>query len=80
LANLVRAALQGKNPVRNKAAHDNISADVGGVIECLHILNDPVGLDVALLRVVPPVGLGGGAGNICRQVDEVGGAGIPDVE
>jgi hypothetical protein len=60
--------------------HNVVEADIGGVIELLHVPDDPVGLIVALLGVEPPVGLGRYAGNINRKVDEIRGSGVPDIE
>ena len=80
LAYLVGTALQGKNPARDKSAHDIIGADVSGVVELLHIPDDPVGFNMAVLRVESPVGSGGSAREIRRKVNEIGSAGIPDIE
>ena len=80
LAYLVGTALQGKNPARDKSAHDIIGADVGGVVELLHIPDDPVGFNMAVLRVESPVGSGGSAREIRRKVNEIGRARIPDIE
>jgi hypothetical protein len=35
---------------------------------------------MGILRIEEPVSFGGLAGNICRQVDEVCGSGILDIE
>jgi hypothetical protein len=45
----MRPELQGQNPARDKRAHNVVGADIGGVIELLHVPDDPVGLVVALL-------------------------------
>jgi hypothetical protein len=60
--------------------HYIVRADVRVVVKLLHVPDDPVSFHVALLGVVSPIGSGGGAENICRQVDEIGGAGIPNIE
>ncbi len=80
LAYLVDATLQGENPARDKSAHDIIGADVGGVVELLHISDDPVGFNMVVLRVESPDSSSGSAREIRRKVNEVGSAGIPDIE
>ena len=64
LAYLMGTALQGENLARDKSAHDIIGADGGGVVELLHIPDDPVGFNMAVLRVESPVGSGGSAREI----------------
>ena len=74
------AALQGENPARDKSAHDIIGADVGGIVERLHVPDDPIGFIMAVLGVESPVGSGGCAREIRRKVDEIGGARIPNIK
>jgi hypothetical protein len=76
----MRPALQGQNPARDKRAHNVVGADIGGVIELLHVPDDPVGLVMALLGVELPVGPRGCAGNVCRKIDEVFRTAVPDIE
>jgi hypothetical protein len=80
LANLMCASLQGQNPARDERAHNVVRADVGFIIKLLDIPDDPVGLNVALPRIEFPIGLRRGAGNICRQVDKIGSARVPNIE
>ena len=80
LAYLVNTTLQWENPARDKSAHDIVCADVGGVIELLHIPDDPVSFRMALSGIESPVGSGGSAREIRWKVNEIEGAGIPDIE
>jgi hypothetical protein len=74
------AALQGQNPARDERAHYIIEADVGGLVELLYGPEYPVSFHMALPGVESPIGSRGGTGNICRQVDEIIGAGIPNIK
>lgn len=80
LANLVRTALQRQNPARDERAHNIVGADVSGIVKLLHIPDDPVSFHMALLRIEPPVGSRGFAGNVSREVDEIRRAGVPHIE
>ena len=80
LAYLVDATLQGENPARDKSAHYVIRADVGIIVELLHVPDNPVSFHVALLRIESPVSSGGGAREVRRKINEIRGAGIPDIE
>ena len=80
LANLVRTALQRQNPARDERAHNIVGADASGIVELLHIPDDPVSFHMALLGIEPPVGSRGFAGNVSREVDEVRRAGVPHIE
>jgi hypothetical protein len=57
-----------------------IYTDVGILVKVPHEPDDPVSLHLGVLRIVLPVGTGGGARGVCRQINEIGGAGILDVK
>ena len=71
LAYLVGTALQGENPARDKSAHYVVRADVGIIVELLHVPDNSVSLHVPVLGVMFPFGSGRCAGSIGRQVDEI---------
>jgi hypothetical protein len=69
------AARAGPGEKRTRA-----QSDAGFIFKLLDVPDDPVGLDVAIPRVELPINFRGGAGNVCRQVDEIGVAAVPNIE
>jgi hypothetical protein len=74
-------ALEWQDPPRDKGAHDVIGHGYAGFHEHLDVPADPVCFRMALSRVVAPVLLlFWWASYVCRQIDEVFGAGVLDIK
>ena len=73
LADLMSAALKGKNPAYNERAHEVICRKLIVLLELPKKPDYPVCFFMAILRIKLPVRSGGITGNVCRQIDEVCG-------
>jgi hypothetical protein len=80
LADLVIATLQRKNTTRDDGACYVVRREFSVPLQDPNILDNPVGLVVAVLRVELPVGSGRSAGKICRKVDEINWPKVSDVK
>jgi hypothetical protein len=80
LAHLVGAARERKHPARNESADDIVRAEVGVLHALFHEAYDPVCLVVRLLRIIAPVSFGGRRRIKRRQIYEIRGAGVLNIE
>jgi hypothetical protein len=71
LADLVSAALQRENPLRDEGPHNIIRRECGVPLQDRKIPDDPVGLGVVVPGVELPIGSVRSARNISRKVEEV---------